>query len=73
MGGLIYVFGLVFFKSDGIIPCAHAIWHLFVATAAGFHYYAILSHVFPETDLPNIPGVSSNMPPLNMLKSHIEL
>lgn len=73
MGGLIYVLGLVFFKSDGIIPCAHAIWHLFVAAAAGFHYYAILSHVFPETDLPNVPGASSNMPPLNMLKSHIEL
>lgn len=74
LGGLIYVLGLVFFKSDGRIPCAHAIWHLFVAAAAGFHYYAILSHVFPETDLTNVAAASNNIPPLsNVLKSHIEL
>jgi len=50
LGGLIYVSGLIFFKSDGRIPCAHAIWHLFVAAAAGFHYYAILNHVYPQKD-----------------------
>lgn len=70
-----YVLGLVFFKSDGRIPCAHAIWHLFVAAAAGFHYYAILSHVFPETDLTNIPGNIWEIPkPLSkMLTSQVEL
>ncbi|EZA47601.1 monocyte to macrophage differentiation factor 2 [Ooceraea biroi] len=56
LGGLIYVFGLVFFKSDGRIPFAHAIWHLFVAVAAGFHYYAILKYVY------NI-SVDGNVPP----------
>ncbi|GAB1869941.1 Monocyte to macrophage differentiation factor 2 [Camponotus japonicus] len=75
LGGLMYVLGLVFFKSDGRIPCAHAIWHLFVAAAAGFHYYAILSHVFPETDLTNVPGNIWEMskPLSKMLKSQVEL
>lgn len=50
VGGLIYVVGVVFFKSDGRIPCAHAIWHMFVAAAAGFHYYAILNYLYP-TDI----------------------
>ncbi|XP_077263335.1 monocyte to macrophage differentiation factor 2 isoform X3 [Temnothorax americanus] len=75
LGGLIYVLGLVFFKSDGRIPCAHAIWHLFVAAAAGFHYYAILNHVFPETGPTNLLGPSgTSMPQLsNVLKPHVEL
>ncbi|KAG8040603.1 hypothetical protein G9C98_002599 [Cotesia typhae] len=46
-GGFIYIVGILFFKSDGRIPCAHAIWHVFVTVAAGFHYYAILNHLYP--------------------------
>uniref|UniRef100_G1TFB7 Monocyte to macrophage differentiation associated 2 n=1 Tax=Oryctolagus cuniculus TaxID=9986 RepID=G1TFB7_RABIT len=42
-GGVFYCLGMVFFKSDGRIPFAHAIWHLFVALGAGTHYYAIWS------------------------------
>ncbi|XP_061379096.1 monocyte to macrophage differentiation factor [Danaus plexippus] len=48
MGGLLYLIGVFFFKSDGRIPFAHAIWHVFVALAASVHYLAILRHLFPE-------------------------
>ncbi|XP_073976117.1 monocyte to macrophage differentiation factor 2 isoform X1 [Rhodnius prolixus] len=46
LGGLFYMIGVFFFKSDGKIPCAHAIWHLFVAGAAFIHYFAILNHLY---------------------------
>ncbi|NWI21959.1 PAQRA factor, partial [Crypturellus soui] len=45
-GGLFYCLGMVFFKSDGRIPFAHAIWHLFVAIGAGIHYYAIWRYLY---------------------------
>ncbi|CAL8266994.1 unnamed protein product [Gadus morhua 'NCC'] len=44
--GVFYVVGVVFFKSDGLVPFAHAIWHLFVALGAGVHYYAIWRHLY---------------------------
>ncbi|EDV99653.1 monocyte to macrophage differentiation factor [Drosophila grimshawi] len=47
-GGAFYILGIVFFKSDGLIPMAHAIWHLFVVLAAGCHYYAILVNLYPN-------------------------
>ncbi|XP_017771291.1 PREDICTED: monocyte to macrophage differentiation factor 2 isoform X2 [Nicrophorus vespilloides] len=48
LGGIFYVVGIIFFKADGFIPCAHAIWHIFVIIAAGVHYFAILNHLYPD-------------------------
>ncbi|XP_040047607.1 monocyte to macrophage differentiation factor 2a isoform X2 [Gasterosteus aculeatus] len=46
LGGVFYVVGAVFFKSDGVVPFAHAIWHLFVAAGASVHYYAIWRYLY---------------------------
>lgn len=46
VGGAFYVVGVVFFKSDGLVPFAHAIWHLFVAAGASIHYYAIWRYLY---------------------------
>uniref|UniRef100_A0A3B5QW32 Monocyte to macrophage differentiation associated 2 n=2 Tax=Xiphophorus maculatus TaxID=8083 RepID=A0A3B5QW32_XIPMA len=46
LGGVFYVVGVAFFKSDGLVPFAHAIWHLFVAVGAGIHYYAIWRYLY---------------------------
>nr|KAF6349413.1 monocyte to macrophage differentiation associated 2 [Myotis myotis] len=49
-GGAFYCLGTAFFKSDGRVPFAHAIWHLFVAFGAGTHYYAIWRYLYlPST------------------------
>ncbi|XP_015112663.1 monocyte to macrophage differentiation factor [Diachasma alloeum] len=67
-GGFIYIAGLIFFKSDGRIPCAHAIWHIFVTVGAGFHYYAILNHLYPF-----VQSGHPTLPLIDWLESHREL
>lgn len=42
-GGLIYLCGVVFFKLDGRVPFAHAIWHLHVLAAAALHMHTVLT------------------------------
>nr|CAG4645882.1 EOG090X0FVK [Lynceus sp. MCZ IZ 141354] len=44
-GGLCYFFGVFFFKADGRIPLAHALWHLCVAAGSATHYYAVVKYL----------------------------
>ena len=37
LGGACYAVGVVFFKMEGQIPAAHAVWHLFVAGGMWIH------------------------------------
>lgn len=46
LGGLMYVTGTIFFRMDGVIPMAHAIWHCFVALAAYIHFSAIDQYLY---------------------------
>nr|CAB3263878.1 monocyte to macrophage differentiation factor [Phallusia mammillata] len=48
IGGAFYLTGVIFFKCDGILPYAHAIWHLFVACGAFTHYYGIYFHLYSQ-------------------------
>ena len=61
LGGAIYILGVFFFKSDGRIPCAHAIWHLFVVLGAYTHFVAIQKHLI-GCRIPGIDLEPSHLP-----------
>lgn len=43
-GGLAYTVGVIFFVLDSRLRYAHAVWHGFVATGTGFHFFAVLRY-----------------------------
>jgi hemolysin III len=45
-GGVMYSAGTIFFSLDGVLPFAHAIWHLFVLGAAFVHLQGVCDCLF---------------------------
>lgn len=46
LGGIVYMIGIIFYKSEARIPYAHLIWHLFVMGGCLIHYILMVSYVF---------------------------
>lgn len=59
-GGAVYLTGIIFFKADGSIPFAHAIWHLFVVVASSMHYKVILEYLFAGAIVAGVGGSSED-------------
>ncbi|KAL3875795.1 hypothetical protein ACJMK2_033711 [Sinanodonta woodiana] len=57
LGGMTYITGVIFFKCDGIIPFAHAIWHCFVIMGAMFHFYAINTYLIGAKEVESSLGI----------------
>lgn len=44
-GGALYTGGLVFYATDHKLRHGHGVWHLFVVSGSGCHFYTILHYV----------------------------
>ncbi|XKL67239.1 hypothetical protein PGB90_010659 [Kerria lacca] len=44
--GAFYLIGVMFFRSEGIIPFAHAIWHILVIFGVSMHYLTIYKYFY---------------------------
>ena len=44
--GVFYLIGVVFFKSEGIVPFAHAIWHVWFILGVVTHYASVYQHFY---------------------------
>ena len=42
VGGFFFLSGIIFFKLDGTLPFAHAIWHIFVFLGTYYHSRALV-------------------------------
>ena len=45
-GGLAYSVGTLFFRLDGKMPFAHAVWHVFVLAGAFIHLYGVFECLY---------------------------
>ena len=43
-GGVAYTAGVVFFLLDSRVRYAHTVWHGFVMTGTGFHFFAVMGY-----------------------------
>lgn len=43
-GGIAYTVGVIFYALDSRLRYAHAVWHGFVATGSGCHFFAVLNY-----------------------------
>jgi len=43
-GGIAYMAGVAFFATDSRVRYGHFIWHLFVLTGTGLHFFAVLRY-----------------------------
>lgn len=46
IGGIVYMLGIIFYKSEEKIPHAHLIWHVFVIAGSLIHYVLMVRYVF---------------------------